>query len=223
MKTRVTFYVDGFNFYYGLKRKKQVDEIWKRYYWIDTVSLFEQFLGPDQELEKVVYFTASPLDPEKNSRQSAFLNANALLHPNHFEIVRGSFINKTILCPRCHYAINRPEEKKTDVNLSMRMIVDCLKDTTDVVTLVSADADLIPPIEFIINHYKEKKVRVYFPPANHSFGIRDFMRSHQLDVVRLESNAKKFQNAVLPDIVELNGRIYTIPEKWKVTAFEKEK
>lgn len=50
-KKRVTFYVDGFNFYYGLKRKTQVDMSWKRYYWIDIVKLFEQFLGPDQELE----------------------------------------------------------------------------------------------------------------------------------------------------------------------------
>ena len=47
-KKRVTFYVDGFNFYYGLKRKKQVDRSWQRFYWIDVVKLFEQFLGPDQ-------------------------------------------------------------------------------------------------------------------------------------------------------------------------------
>ncbi len=67
-KRRVTFYVDGFNFYYGLKRKKQVDRSWQRFYWINVVKLFEQFLGPDQELAKVVYFTASPLDPDKSSR-----------------------------------------------------------------------------------------------------------------------------------------------------------
>ena len=46
-KKRVTFYVDGFNFYYGLKRKKQVDRSWQRFYWIDVVKLFEQlFEGP---------------------------------------------------------------------------------------------------------------------------------------------------------------------------------
>lgn len=98
-KKRVTFYVDGFNFYYGLKRKKQVDRSWQRFYWIDVVKLFEQFLGPDQELAKVIYFTASPLDPDKSSRQSAFLNANSILHPDKFEIVRGKYINKTIMCP----------------------------------------------------------------------------------------------------------------------------
>ena len=33
------------------------------------------FLGEGQEVEKVIYFTASLLNPEKSSRQSAFLNA----------------------------------------------------------------------------------------------------------------------------------------------------
>ncbi len=111
-KKRVTFYVDGFNFYYGLKRMKHVDSKWHRYYWIDVVKLFEQFLGANQELVKVIYFTASPLAPDKSSRQSAFLNANALLHPDKFEVVRGKYINKTIMCPFCKTSISRPEEKK---------------------------------------------------------------------------------------------------------------
>lgn len=214
-KKRVTFYVDGFNFYYGLKRKKQVDRSWKRFYWIDIVKLFEQFLGPDQELAKVVYFTASPLDPDKSSRQSALLNANVILHPDKFEIVRGKYINKIIECPHCHLAINRPEEKKTDVNLSVRMMGDCFKNETDVVILVSADTDLIPPIDFILNNFPEKRVKVYFPPANHSFDINSYMRAHRSNVIRLEFNVVKFNNAVMPDTVTAGGKTYTIPDKWK--------
>ena len=212
---RVTFYVDGFNFYYGLKRKKQVDRSWKRFYWIDVVKLFEQFLGPDQELAKVIYFTASPLDPDKSSRQSAFLNANSILHPDKFEIVRGKYINKTIMCPHCHLAIHRPEEKKTDVNLSVRMLGDCFNNETDIVVLVSADTDLIPPIDFILNNFPEKKVKVYFPPANHSFDINGYMNAHKSNVVRLESNAVKFNNAIMPETVTVDTRTYTIPENWK--------
>ena len=214
-KKRVTFYVDGFNFYYGLKRKKQVDRSWKRFYWIDIVKLFEQFLGPDQELAKVVYFTASPLDPDKSSRQSALLNANVILHPDKFEIVRGKYINKIIECPHCHLAINRPEEKKTDVNLSVRMMGDCFKNETDVVILVSADTDLIPPIDFILNNFPEKRVKVYFPPANPSFDINSYMRAHRSNVIRLEFNVVKFNNAVMPDTVTAGGKTYTIPDNWK--------
>ena len=75
MAQRVTFYIDGFNFYYGLRRTKRTEPQWGDYYWIDIVKLCAGFLGEDQVVEKVIYFTASPLNPEKSSRQSAFLNA----------------------------------------------------------------------------------------------------------------------------------------------------
>ena len=40
---RVTFYVDGFNFYYGLRTAKQVDKKWYKGYWIDLVKFFGMF------------------------------------------------------------------------------------------------------------------------------------------------------------------------------------
>lgn len=214
-KKRVIFYVDGFNFYYGLKRKKKADNKWRRFYWIDVVKLFEQFLGPDQELIKVVYFTASPLEPDKSSRQSAFLNANSLLHPDKFEIVRGKYINKPLSCPYCHLTFNRPEEKKTDVNLSVRMMGDCFKNKTDIIVLVSADTDLIPPIDFILNNFPDKRVKVYFPPTNFSFDINSFMKTHKSTIVRLESNPVKFNNAIMPETVTVGDKSYTIPDSWK--------
>lgn len=35
-KQRVIVYIDGFNFYYGLKK----DARWKKYYWLDIVKLY---------------------------------------------------------------------------------------------------------------------------------------------------------------------------------------
>ena len=104
---RVTFYIDGFNFYYGIRTAKQINENWYNAYWIDLVKFFGLFLGEGQKLEKVVYFTASPLNREKNRHQSAFLNANKLINGDQFEIVRGKYISKEIKCPRCKYAIIR--------------------------------------------------------------------------------------------------------------------
>ena len=40
-KKKVIVYVDGFNFYYGLKSKK-----WKMCYWLDLVSFFNSFQSP---------------------------------------------------------------------------------------------------------------------------------------------------------------------------------
>lgn len=39
-KQRVIVYIDGFNFYFGLKSNAK----WKKYYWLDIVKLFEMFM-----------------------------------------------------------------------------------------------------------------------------------------------------------------------------------
>lgn len=52
-KQRVIVYIDGFNFYYGLRK----DVRWKKYYWLDIVKLFEMFMRPNQELVAVKYFS----------------------------------------------------------------------------------------------------------------------------------------------------------------------
>lgn len=45
-KQKVIVYIDGFNFYYGLKKNYK----WRRFYWLDVVKFFEMFIKPDQEL-----------------------------------------------------------------------------------------------------------------------------------------------------------------------------
>lgn len=214
-KKRVTFYIDGFNFYFGLKRTKRINPEWDGLYWIDMVKLCESFLGDNQILEKVIYFTASPLSPQKNSRQSAFLNANKLLNGDKFEIVKGKYIDKQFICPNCNYSISRPEEKKTDVNISLRMIEDCLVTATDIVALVSADSDLVPPIEMIQKRFPDIRIRVYFPPSNYSNDIKDNLIHYRSKPVLMIKNLRRFRSAIMPDIVEKDGKRYTIPSKWK--------
>lgn len=50
-KQKVIVYIDGFNFYYGLKKNYK----WRRFYWLDVVKFFEMFIKPDQELLCVKY------------------------------------------------------------------------------------------------------------------------------------------------------------------------
>ena len=216
MKKRVIFYIDGFNFYYGLKRSKKANDQWVKCYWLDVVKLCESFLGENQELVKVIYFTVSPLNPEKNSRQSAFLNANKLLNGDRFEIVRGKYLEKHIRCPYCKGDISRPEEKKTDVNISIRMIEDCLTNTTDTVALVSADSDLVPPLELIQKLYPNISIKVYFPPSNYSNDLKDNLIHHRSRPVEMKKNLPRFLKAVMPNQVNCNGKQYTIPEKWRI-------
>ena len=218
MTKRVTFYIDGFNFYFGIKRARSIDRNWGKCYWIDVVKLCESFLGEDQILEKVVYFTASPMNPAKNSRQSSFLNANKLINGEKFEIVRGKYMDKSFICPYCNMSISKPEEKKTDVNISVRMLADCMEDKTDTVALVSADSDLIPPLEHIQRLFPQKGIKVYFPPTNYSNDIKDNLLHQRSKPVLMKNNLPRFLRAVMDDEVSDGIKTFRIPEKWKEMA-----
>ena len=76
MKERVNFYVDGFNFYYGLKNMKVIDNKWLKFYWLDYVKFFDHFIGENQILQKVIYFAAPPpFEMDMQNRQKTLFNA----------------------------------------------------------------------------------------------------------------------------------------------------
>ncbi len=214
-KKRVTFYIDGFNFYYGIKRSASVSKKWGNAYWIDVVKLCEGFLGTDEILQKVIYFTASPLSTGKNARQSAFLNANKAINKNKFEVVRGKYLEKNYECPYCGGHISRPEEKKTDVNISVRMIQDCIHKSTDSIILITADTDLLPPLELIRKDFPKVKLKVMFPPSNHSYDISNTLLGWKSKVVLMKNSYKRFENAMMPDDVVDGTKTYSIPTEWK--------
>ena len=215
-KKRVVVYVDGFNFYYGLKEQCRLIPIWRQAYWIDFVAFFEQFMGADEELVKVKYFTAAPLSIGKRTRQSALFKANDLVNGDRFKIVRGKYINKDITCRNCLTTFSKPEEKRTDVNLAVHLIGDCALEKVDKIVLVTADSDLVPPLEFIKTNYPDKRVRVYFPPTNYSSDLKN--TSPRKKVTLLGSNLRKFQNATMPNTVyKADGSDSAIiPAKWVI-------
>ena len=131
------------------------------------------------------------------------------------EIIRGKYFTKNITCPLCKGTIPRPEEKRTDVNISVRMMSDCVRNETDTIVLVSADSDLVPPLEFIQQYYKDKKLKVYFPPSDSCRDLTDNLRRHGGKPSLLEKNERRFQEAIMPDIVKDGERQIEIPQKWK--------
>ena len=210
---RVTVYVDGFNFYYGLKRIKATDKDWKKFYWIDLVKFFDHFKMTNQVLEKVYYFTTPPLNILKRNRQRLLFLANKLLNGNRFEVIEGKFYEKDLVCPACHTKYTMPEEKRTDVNICARMMRDCSMNNTDVIILVSADSDLVPPLELIKKDYPDKTIKVFFPPKGFSNDLNNFMKGK---VLKLQKHKIRFTNSIMPDVVSADGKSYTIPEKWRV-------
>jgi len=213
---RVSVYIDGFNFYYGLKRKKAVDNDWKKFYWINFVKLFDHFNLNNQTLQKVYYFTTPPLNFQKSNRQGALLEANKLLNGNQFEVITGKFYEKAQICPVCNATFTVPEEKRTDVNISCQMLRDCAQNKTDTLVLVSADSDLVPPLELIKKDYPRKKIKIFFPPKSFSYDLNNLVKFHKGKVTFLERNKVRFINSVMPSVITVDGKTCTIPAKWNI-------
>lgn len=92
------------------------------------------------------------------------------------------------------------------------MISDVVKDACDMSILVSADSDLIPPIDFIRDFKPNHKIFVYFPPRRTSFDLSSISDKF----IRLDRHEQRFRNSLLPEEIETaNGFIIKRPDKWK--------
>ena len=205
-KQKVIVYVDGFNFYYGLKE----DSKWKRYYWLDIVSLFEKFMKPNQELIAVKYFSARPDDTNKSARQYAFFQANK--ENPKFVLILGHFLRKEITCYRCGNIFHTFEEKETDSRIVTQIVADAYEKNCDVAIIVSADSDMIPAVE--LAKAAGQKVFIYFPPNHYSSNLASLGNGNPIHLGRYES---RFRQSLLPDVVHLKSQNYdlNIPTKWK--------
>ncbi len=205
---RVIVYVDGFNFYYGLR----ASERWRRYYWLDIVKLFELFMRPNQELVCVKYFSARPHDTEKSKRQNAFFQANNK-NPK-FQLILGRYLKKEIKCFQCGNIIHTYEEKESDVRLATQIVADAYQGNCDIAIVVSADSDMIPAIELAVQAGKE--VFIYFPPNQKSSNLVSLIKNKPVFLAHFE---KRFRQSLLPEVVHLSSIDLEIPTKWK--AYQK--
>lgn len=95
------------------------------------------------------------------------------------------------------------------------MVEDCVLNATDIIELVSADSELVPPIELIQRLFTEVGIKVYFPPSNFSNDLKDNLIHQRSKPVLMIKNIRRFQSAIMPETVSKDGKSYTIPDKWK--------
>lgn len=215
IKKKVNFYIDGFNFYFGLKRIIEHKPDWKKFYWLNLVTFCEEFLLENEELGTVTYFTARPKSKEKEIRQNTLLNCNKKINPNNFIVVYGKYSPKEMLCKArggCHRTYEHLEEKETDVNLAIQMIVDAYEKNCDKMVLVSGDTDFVPPLKRIKENHKTIETMVLFPPSHHSKLLSQICPYYK----NLDKHKPKWNKARLPDTVNISNTTYLIPEKWKI-------
>ena len=167
-KKRTVVYVDGLNFYYGAVRGTP-------YKWLNFEQYFSLIRQAD-DLIAIKYFTAEVVGPTR-SNQAVFLGALSTLPK--VQVFLGRFKTKHIKCefaacthqPADQRVFDKPEEKRTDVNIAVTMVDDAYQDRCDQFVLVSGDSDLVPAVRLIRDRFPSKKIVVYIPAA------RDTLRS----------------------------------------------
>lgn len=203
---KINIYIDGFNLYFGLK-----DKGWKRYYWLNLVTLSRKFLKPDQTLNQVKYFTSRiSLPPDKAKRQNDFIEALETL--SEVNIYYGKYQKNDVKCTKCGHIMYKPSEKMTDVNIAVEMLADAFKNDYDVAILISADSDLTGPIKHIRKLYPDKQIIVAFPPSRFSYELKNIAHA------TFSIGRKKIAESVFPDdVIKSDGYILRRPTKWNHT------
>jgi uncharacterized LabA/DUF88 family protein len=204
---RVGVYIDGFNLYHGMMGKR-----WGHFRWLDLRQLVEGFMRPPERLDQVRYFTALVShDRPAAARQRVFLDA--LAARGGLSIHLGAFEQRQVKCHECGKWYKRHQEKRTDVNIATCLVADAHDRLFDSVYLMSADADLIPAIEYVRTRFSIH-VTLLDPPHRHSDDLKAICDRN------LHIKRGLMRDCQLPNPVERltpRGRIkrYYRPEEWE--------
>lgn len=159
-------YVDGFNFYYGVRNYFKQGQESRGFslsglVWCDFRALVERhFLDPDTQLYLIRYFTAPVTEgleakKDEHERYELWLRAASTI-PGLMKVFGYYRSGEQAL----------REEKETDVNIAVEMLLDGFAGNFDTAYLLSADTDQIPAVAAAAFRLKgQKRIRVLVPPA----------------------------------------------------------
>lgn len=146
MKKRISIYIDGTNFVYGLKtlNSKYSD------YHFDFANFIKKLIGQNQLID-IFYYNAS-LKQDINPRR--FREQQKL-----FSRLRKIPKCRVILCKRQKRFTKDEEEyytiKGDDINLALDMLNNAWEDKYDTTILISGDGDFAPLVKYVKNKNKE--------------------------------------------------------------------
>ena len=154
---RVVAFVDGFNLYHA------IDDLGKNHLkWVNLRKLCKHFAPtPQFELREIYYFSAcATWRPAAYKRHREYVRAlcNAGVTP-----AMGRFKEKDRHCFNCGSRWKDHEEKETDVNLALYIMLEAVKGSFDRLLLISGDSDLAPAIRTMRREFPDKSVRIISP------------------------------------------------------------
>lgn len=196
-RTRVSCFIDGFNLYHAIS---DIDKPWKfsgsnwvskKQYlkWVNLRGLAEAFINNSTDnLEDVFYFTALAYwRTDDKNRHLSYMSA--LKHFNVTTIL-GNFKEKTKGCRKCGASWKDHEEKESDVNLALYVLNEAHKNSFDKALVITADSDIGPAINLVLDQFPNKVVEILVPPKrfNITKGLRHRVRAHRIKEKHLVDN-----------------------------------
>ncbi len=151
---RVAVFIDGNNFYFGLRKIYGKDKSLKNF----DFQRFSNFLAGEGKVVGIYYYNAQ-LDKEFNSKkfksQREFFSELRKI-PN-FNLVLCKLLKRNITGTNKHYYII----KEDDINMAVDMVDGSADDTFDTAVLVSGDGDFVPAVRSVKRRNKRVE-NVYF-------------------------------------------------------------
>jgi uncharacterized LabA/DUF88 family protein len=194
---RAALYVDGFNFYYGVRNYFKPEKEKRGFslsglVWCDFRALIERhFLEPETRLALIRYFTAPVTEGveatrDEHARYGLWLRA-ALTIPG-LKPVFGYYRTG---------ANTLREEKETDVNIAVEMLLDGMAGNFDTAYVLSGDTDQIPAVAAAAFRLKgQRRVRVLVPPLQST----ESWQRHYLNYMQQLKKRFEFQQQELRQV-----------------------
>lgn len=155
---KTAFYIDGFNLYHSIDALGN-----DRLKWLNLWKLAVSFLRPEDSLNRVMYFTAyMKWEPEKFQRHRAYV---AALEASGVECIISEFQKTKRHCRQSNRSCGFHDEKKTDVEIATRILVDCHNGDIGRIILLTADSDQVPTVAAVRGVYTDTTITIACPPG----------------------------------------------------------
>ncbi len=178
---RVAFFIDGFNLYHSLRDNAPECR------WLNLRKLCEHYVDNRKEtIVAIYYFSAIAYwhpDVSKVQKHTKYINR---LRQENIIPVLGKFKEKDMHCKKCGAYYKSHEEKRTDVNVALKIVSEAVLNNYDTGILVSGDTDMIPAIETVRSLSLNKRIGVLFPLqrfSNELKEIADFSLKMKKDIL----------------------------------------
>jgi uncharacterized LabA/DUF88 family protein len=200
---RAIFFIDGFNLYHSLIENPN----YVNYKWLNLRKLSECFVTRNTIIEDIFYFTAlTTWNQEKVKRHQLYIKT---LGATNVNIIYGKFKRKTRLCRNCHTYYPCHEEKQTDVNIAIKLLILAFENRYDTAYIISGDSDLIPSIHTVQNNFPNKKICIITPIGRSSIELKQIADMH------MKIKEKHLITSLFPkEIVFQNGEKIICPSTW---------